>query len=403
MMPMMQQPMMQQQAPVSAQVEKVEEVLEAKEETAELKDKEAVEELQPAQDEGDAWAQQFSQAENMLMQQQNPFMNMNFGQDNVNWQEALAKAQEAMKPKDPVYAFSDQKANPFNQDQSPYEKGIQLFNAGRVKEAIQAFEAAVTKDAEHADAWRYLGQANAENEQEDAAIAALLNAVKVDPYNLEALMMLGVSYTNDLEESRALKYLKTWLLNNPDYQTEALEMEGKAIADYEALYGNQEGFDNDLHAQVAKMFMNAVKTNPRDPDLHIVLGVLYHITSDWEKSIASFKNALKLKPDDARLWNKLGATQANSSQSYEAMYAYKRALQLRPTYVRALANLAIAFANQGLHEDAARTYLATLKQNPLANHIWSYLRISLSHLGNQELVALTRTRDVEAFRKHFDF
>jgi hypothetical protein len=31
-------------------------------------------------------------------------------------------------------------------------------------------------------------------------------------------MMLGVSYTNDLAEMRALNYLKTWLLNNPEYQ-----------------------------------------------------------------------------------------------------------------------------------------------------------------------------------------
>ncbi len=34
------------------------------------------------------------------------------------------------------------------------------------------------------------------------AIAALLKAVHHDPYNLKALMMLGVSYTNDLEEVR---------------------------------------------------------------------------------------------------------------------------------------------------------------------------------------------------------
>jgi hypothetical protein len=33
-----------------------------------------------------------------------------------------------------------------------------------------------------------------------------------------ALLMLGVSYTNDLEETRALGYLKTWMVNNPDYQ-----------------------------------------------------------------------------------------------------------------------------------------------------------------------------------------
>jgi hypothetical protein len=33
-----------------------------------------------------------------------------------------------------------------------------------------------------------------------SAIAALLKCISLDPYNLKALMMLGVSYTNDLEE-----------------------------------------------------------------------------------------------------------------------------------------------------------------------------------------------------------
>ena len=75
----------------------------------------------------------------------------------------------------------------------------------------------------------------------------------------------------------------------------------------------------------------------------------------------------------------------------------------RPTYVRALANLAISFANQGLHEDAVRTYLATLKQNPTADHVWSYLRISLSHMGKDELVKLAEKRDVKLFRPYFKF
>jgi len=117
--------------------------------------------------------------------------------------------------------------------------------------------------------------------------------------------------------------------------------------------------------------------------------VLYHISSDFDKAIEAFKNAVKLKPDDPALWNKLGATQANSSRSSDAVHAYKRALQLRPAYVRTLANLAISYANQGMHEDAVRTYLTTLTHNPDANHVWSYLRISLSHLQREDLIELS--------------
>ena len=83
-------------------------------------------------------------------------------------------------------------------------------------------------------------------------------------------------------------------------------------------------YDNTLHGEVTKMFLNALSVRPDDPDLHTVLGVLYHISSDFDKSIEAFKNAVKLKPDDPALWNKLGATQANSSRSADAVHAYKR-------------------------------------------------------------------------------
>jgi len=320
----------------------------------------------------------------------------------MQWLENLRNAkmekfkQQLAPPPDPEYKFAEK--NSFASNKSAFEEGVRLFNRGELKKSILAFEAAVTQNPEHAEAWRYLGQAQAENEEEANAIAALLKCISVDPYNLPALMMLGVSYTNDLEEAQALKYLRTWLENHPDYSGVVTE-EAKVVVDED--HASLDG--SALHDQVTKFFLDALKINSKDADLHTVLGVLYHISSDFDKAIESFKAALKLRPDDAQLWNKLGATQANSSRSAEAVHAYRRALQLRPGYVRVLANLAISFANQGQHENAARTYLATLKQNPEANHVWSYLRISLSHLGRDDLVELTQQRNVELFRPHYDF
>jgi peroxin-5 len=312
-------------------------------------------------------------------------------------------AQHAAIPqKDPEYVFSPE--NQFLDTSDPYAMGKVLLREGKLKPAIKAFEAATQKDPTHADAWRYLGQCQAENEDERLAIAALLRCISLDPYNLPALLMLGVSYTNDLAESRALNYLKTWMVNNSDYQgTEVMEHVAK-IEEYTEMYGGTDGnFDGFLHEQVTKMFLKAAEINPKDADVFTVLGVLYHISSEFDLAIEAFRKAVEINPTDPTLWNKLGATQANSSKSAEAVSAYKSALQLRPTYVRALANLAIAFANQGLHEDAVRTYLATLKQNPTADHVWSYLRVSLSNMNRADLVKLTDQKDVELFREHFRF
>ncbi len=147
-----------------------------------------------------------------------------------------------------------------------------------------------------------------------SAISGLLKCISIDPYNLKALLMLGVSYTNDLEETRALKYLKTWMMNHPDYHGTALAGEkasaaaiaaggasasaaggGGAGSSAEEIYGGVASRLS-LHDEVTKMFLDACRINPRDADLHTVLGVLFHISNDFDKAIDAFKTAVKLRP-----------------------------------------------------------------------------------------------------------
>ena len=158
-----------------------------------------------------------------------------------DWAAALAKAKESIpERKDPAYAFTDASANP-SMGTDPalaFDRGVQLFREGKLKEAILAFESVVQAVPDHADAWSYLGEAQAHNEEENNAIAAFLKCVSIDPYNLKALLQLGVSYTNDLEESRALNYLKTWLQNNPDYQSAALTQAKQQADEFEQMYGS---------------------------------------------------------------------------------------------------------------------------------------------------------------------
>lgn len=81
-----------------------------------------------------------------------------------------------------------------------------------------------------------------------------------------------------------------------------------------------------LFIQVATYFNDAAKMSPDDADVHIVLGVLYNLSREYDRAIESFQTALKLKPRDYSLWNKLGATQANSVQSADAILAYQHVI-----------------------------------------------------------------------------
>lgn len=279
--------------------------------------------------------------------------------------------------------------NPFAKDDNPYERGLELFKAGQLANAILAFEAAVTQDGTHADAWRMLGVAHQENDQDPRAIACLERAVENDAYHLDALLGLGVSYVNELDQEKALKNLKAWVVNNPNFA--GLEVE-------QDMYGDGSLMDN-----VMQLMLKAAEWAPGDPEVQQVLGVLYNVSRDYNSAVLSFKAALNSKPNDYSLWNKLGATLANGQRSEEALPAYERALELKPTYARGWLNMGISHSNLGNYKDAVRSYLKAIDLNPDAVHIWSYLRICFTCMERFDLIAAADSRNLEAFRAEFQF
>ncbi|KAL6999002.1 Peroxisomal membrane signal receptor PTS1 [Sarracenia purpurea var. burkii] len=282
-----------------------------------------------------------------------------------------------------VYEFSEM--NPYVGRPNPLKEGQELFRKGLLSEAVLAFEAEVIRNPDNAEGWRLLGMAHAENDDDHQAIAAMMHAQEVDPTNLEVLLALGVSHTNELEQAAALKYMYGWLRHHPKYGTLA----------------PPEMSDSLYYADVARLFNDAAQMSPEDADVHIVLGVLFNLSREYDKAIASFKTALKLKPRDYSLWNKLGATQANSVQSADAILAYQQALDLKPNYVRAWANMGISYANQGMYEDSIRYYVRALAMNPKADNAWEYLRISLSCASRNDMLEACDSRNLDILQKEF--
>ncbi|KAF3481980.1 peroxisomal targeting signal receptor [Arthroderma uncinatum] len=264
------------------------------------------------------------------------------------------------------YLFEDE--NAFRAVGNPFEEGVRILEeGGNLSLAALAFEAAVQKDPSHVQAWTMLGSAQAQNEKESPAIRALEQALKLDANNLDALMGLAVSYTNEGYDSTAYRTLERWLsikypqvIDPKDIGTET-EM----------------GFTDRhlLHEKVTDLFIKAAQLSPHgelmDPDVQVGLGVLFYGAEEYDKAVDCFSAALastesgtsNQKGQIHLLWNRLGATLANSGRSEEAIEAYEKALTINPNFVRARYNLGVSCINIGCYPEAAQHLLGALSMH----------------------------------------
>lgn len=296
------------------------------------------------------------------------------------------------------YEFSPD--NPFADHPAPLLRGIELFDAGELSDAILAFEAAAQRDMQNNEVWRRLGEAHAENDRDDRAIAALTRATHIDAGDLPALMSLAVSCTNDSYRVQALRVLKNWLARNPRYHDHPLLSAPEFTQEIDTMDDESE-----LHDRVTEMYLEAARMSPHDPDpdVQIALGLLFNISQEYDKAVDCFRLALQKRPNDYALWNKLGATLANSNHSKEALAPYYRSLKIKPTYTRARANLGISYLNMEMYREAATQFLACLAIQPSAKHIWMSLQTVFSRMERDDLLERSLRYDIDAFRDEFDF
>ncbi|AOW07836.1 peroxisomal targeting signal receptor [Yarrowia lipolytica] len=313
------------------------------------------------------------------------------------------------RPEFADYQFEEN--NQFMEHPDPFKIGVELMETGgRLSEAALAFEAAVQKNTEHAEAWGRLGACQAQNEKEDPAIRALERCIKLEPGNLSALMNLSVSYTNEGYENAAYATLERWLATKyPEVVDQARNQEPRL--------GNEDKFQ--LHSRVTELFIRAAQLSPDganiDADVQVGLGVLFYGNEEYDKAIDCFNAAIAVRPDDALLWNRLGATLANSHRSEEAIDAYYKALELRPSFVRARYNLGVSCINIGCYKEAAQYLLGALSMHKvegvqddvLANqstNLYDTLKRVFLGMDRRDLVAkVGNGMDVNQFRNEFEF
>ncbi|KAJ5157823.1 Peroxisomal targeting signal receptor [Penicillium canariense] len=342
------------------------------------------------------------------------------------------------------YMFEED--NVYSAVNNPFEEGVKIMrDGGNLSLAALAFEAAVQQDPQHVQAWTMLGSAQAQNEKELPAIRALEQALKIDQGNLDALMGLAVSYTNEGYDSTAYRTLERWLSNKYPSIIDPNEVSGDADL----------GFTDRqlLHDRVTELFIKAAQLSPSgaqmDPDVQVGLGVLFYCAEEYDKAVDCFSAALASTESGSTnqreqlhlLWNRLGATLANSGRSEEAIEAYEQALTINPNFVRARYNLGVSCINIGCYPEAAQHLLGALSMHRVveqegrerareiigggsgpdgldderlermlhisqnqSTNLYDTLRRVFSQMGRRDLAdQVVAGMDVNVFRKEFEF
>ncbi|XP_016305084.1 PEX5-related protein-like isoform X5 [Sinocyclocheilus anshuiensis] len=264
-------------------------------------------------------------------------------------------------------------------------------------------------------AWQVLGTTQAENENEQAAIGCLQRCLELHPNNLKALMALAVSLTNTGQQPEACEALHRWIRYNPIYRhllqdrspldgSPLPRRRGSSISPISTLGCSQ-------LVEVLELYQEAMQQNAEgvDPDLQTGLGVLFNLSSEFDKAVDAFNAALSVRPEDYLLWNRLGATLANGDRSEEAVEAYTRALELQPGFIRSRYNLGISCINLGAHREAVSNFLTALHQQRksrshqvMSSNIWAALRIALSLMNQPELFQAASVGDLDLLMRAFN-
>lgn len=305
--------------------------------------------------------------------------------------------------------------------ENAFEKGKALLESGDIPSAVYCFESAVKQDPDNATIWEFLGISQAENEKDPNAIAALNRSLALQPSNPKVIMALAVSYTNESLQNPALNMLLEWLKCNPDYKhlvPSHLQNSLKENTDDPLAKSSTVIRGPDLN-EVQNLFLQAVhlKHPTIDPDIQEALGVLFNLSTEYDKAVDCFQAALHVRSDSAKTWNRLGASLANGNRSVEAVEAYQQALRIQPGFIRARYNVGIICINLKAYKEATEHFLTALNHqsssmvrsglgdgsptSQMSDTIWSTMRMAISLLGRLDLMPAVDKRELSALNEAF--
>src|SRR5690554_2379918 len=173
-------------------------------------------------------------------------------------------------------------------DNASYNRLVALCEQGQYDKAKPLAQDLISKSPGFSEYHRILGQIYSEEGDQDDAIDSLIDALRWNPKNERALLMMGnvfAKYKGDVDT--AITYYNQVLVVNPNDEI-ALTNIG---ANLMQMGNTKEGVE---------YFNKALEVNPDFPNTHHGLGLISRMEGDYESAFKHALNAVKvcMKKDD---------------------------------------------------------------------------------------------------------
>jgi eukaryotic-like serine/threonine-protein kinase len=247
----------------------------------------------------------------------------------------------------------------------------------------------------------------------DQAIAALDNAVKVDPRFALGFAQLGEAYRLKYQLDKDTKWIDKALENcqkaqqlndrlpavyvtlghihrNTGKYDLALQEYQRALQldprNADAVIGLAESYDSaGRTADAEAAYRRAIALRPDSWDGYNYLGSFLDDHQRYEEAIAQFRHAITLTPDNASLYLNLGAVYSDMGEKHypEAEQMLLKSIALEPSYP-AYTNLGYVYIQQLKYAEAADAEEKALQLNDKDYLVWGNLAMAYEGLKNKE-------------------
>jgi folate-binding protein YgfZ len=200
------------------------------------------------------------------------------------------------------------------------EEGLKRFAQDQADAAIAMLREALALDPQLADAYESLGVILSRRDQYDEAIALMHKLVELDPKRIMAHTNLSVYYMKIGDKERA-----------EEEKAKALELSMQQAAQ-DVKKKQDEAAERQKREQLTRdridLFQKALALNPSDPLALYGLGTSYLELKQFEEALAPLTQTVTLQPNQSTAYLALGKAQEGAGQTEAARATYEKGIEV---------------------------------------------------------------------------